>query len=72
MGAQYVLFGTSFLFLFATICVTSSIQCDHLALKRCGASVLFLFGIQSSTALCLPRLKNAAVQLHSTFIVILS
>ena len=34
-----------FLFLFAIICIISSIHCDHLALKRCGASFLFLFGI---------------------------
>ena len=70
VGADYVLFGTSFLF--PIICVISSIQCDYLALKRCGTSFLFLFGIRSSIALCSPRLKNAAVQLHSTFNVILS
>ena len=73
VGAHNVLFGTltSILFLFAIICVISSIQCDHFALKRCGTSFLFLFGIRSSIALCSPRLRNAAVQLHSTFNVIL-
>ena len=71
MGAHYVLFGTSFLFLFAIICIISSIQCDHLALERRGALFLFLFGIRSSIPLCSPRLKSAAVQLHSLFNVTL-
>ena len=48
MGAHYVFFFVCFFFLFAIVYVISSIQCDHLALKRCGASLLFLFDIRSS------------------------
>ena len=56
VGAHYVLFGTFLLFLFASICVISSIQCDHLALERCAASFLFLFFIVGSHS---PTKSNA-------------
>ena len=72
MDAHYVLSGTYFLFLFAIICIISSVQCDHLTLKRYGTLFLFLSGIRFSIALCSPRMKNAAIQLLSTFNVILS
>ena len=72
MDTHYVLSGTYFLFLFVIICIISSVQCDHLTLKRCGTLFLSLFGIRFCIALCSARMKNAAVQLLSTFNVILS